>query len=195
LALHANAQLLKQHFCLYQPSLTGMRCILDKMLFAKAAVRAGLAVLPSWDARSGDGLEALAPTLPYPILIKPRTHVHRLLTDKGIVVHSASKLIQQYRRIVGSEQHQADDYAPLPNAGFPILQQFVDVGSEGVHSVTGFIDRTGSSRVSQERFFCGPARSGSGYALSRNRLPRRCRVPSATSVGSSATSGFSRSSL
>jgi predicted ATP-grasp superfamily ATP-dependent carboligase len=146
----ANAQLLKQHFCLYQPSLTGMRCILDKMLFAKAAVRAGLAVLPSWDARSGDGLEALAPTLPYPILIKPRTHVHRLLTDKGIVVHSASKLIQQYRRIVGSEQHQADDYAPLPNAGFPILQQFVDVGSEGVHSVTGFIDRTGELFVTRQ---------------------------------------------
>jgi hypothetical protein len=71
----ANAQLLKRHFCLYQPSLTG---------------------------------------------------------------------------IVGREQHQADDTAPLPNASFPILQQFVDVGSEGVHSVTGFIDRTGELFVTRQ---------------------------------------------
>ena len=35
------------------------------------------------------------------------------------------------------------------DANLPILQQFVRVGSEGVHSVTGFIDRTGELFVTR----------------------------------------------
>ena len=145
----ANADLLKEHFCLYQPSLKSILNILDKKQFAAAASRAGLAVLPSWDPRGIDDLEALAPTLPYPILIKPRTHVHRLWNDKGIVVYSTRELIHQYHRFVDRERARAADNSLLPDANLPILQQFVSVGSEGVHSVTGFIDRTGEYFVTR----------------------------------------------
>jgi predicted ATP-grasp superfamily ATP-dependent carboligase len=144
-----NAALLNRHFCLYQPTIASLRRILDKKLFADAAISAGLAVLPTWDPRSVDDVTALAPTLPYPILIKPRTHVHRLRNDKGVVVYSPPDLINQYRRFIDREQVRAADDSLLPNAGLPILQQFVRVGSEGVHSITGFIDRTGELFVTR----------------------------------------------
>jgi D-aspartate ligase len=143
-----NAALLKKHFCVYQPSVESLQRILDKKLFASAATRAGLAVLPSWDPRSIDEVADLAPTLPYPILIKPRTHVHRLRNDKGVVVQSKNELIDQYQRFVDREQDRIAD-SLLPDASLPILQQFVSVGSEGVHSVTGFIDRTGELFVTR----------------------------------------------
>jgi predicted ATP-grasp superfamily ATP-dependent carboligase len=92
-----NAALLERHFCLYQPSTACLRRILDKQLFSDAAASAGLAVLPSWYPRTIDDVAALAPTLPYPILIKPRTHVHRVRNDKGVVVNSAGELLDQYR--------------------------------------------------------------------------------------------------
>ena len=145
----ANADLLKQHFCVYQPALAIIQCILDKNLFARAAAAAGLAVLPSWDPHNIEDLQALAPTLPYPILVKPRTHVHRLRNDKGIVVHSSIQLIQQYQRFVDRERVGSSDDPLLQSANLPILQQFVGVGSEGVLSVTGFIDRTGECFVTR----------------------------------------------
>ena len=144
-----NAAELGRYFCVNLPSIEVLRNILDKKRFADAATSAGLAVLPSWDPRNFDDVTALAPTLPYPILIKPRTHVNRLRNDKGVVVHSALDLINQYRRFVDLERVRAAHNSLLPDAGLPILQQFVCVGSEGVRSVTGFVDRTGELFVTR----------------------------------------------
>jgi predicted ATP-grasp superfamily ATP-dependent carboligase len=143
-----KAEELGQHFRLNQPSIECMRRILDKKLFSEAAIRAGLAVLPSWESRTFDDLVALAPTLPYPILIKPRTHVRRIRNDKGMVAHSISELIDLYRRYLDRETFLADN-AHLPDASLPVLQQFVDVPNEGVYSVSGFIDRTGELFVTR----------------------------------------------
>jgi predicted ATP-grasp superfamily ATP-dependent carboligase len=144
-----NAALLKKHFCVYQPSIDTMRRILDKKVFAEAAVNAGLIPLPSWELSDPDDLAALAPTLPYPILIKPRTHVHRLRNDKGVVVHSSSELIHHYQRFVDREHVRAADNPLLPNAGLPILQQFVSTANQGVYSISGFIDQTGELFVTR----------------------------------------------
>jgi D-aspartate ligase len=144
-----NALLLQRHFQLYHPPLTSLRRILDKKLFSDAAISVGLAVLPSWDPSSLNELAALAPTLCFPILIKPRTHVHRLRNDKGVVVDSPRQLIPQYRRFVDREQELAPDTPLLADARRPILQQFVRVRGEGVLSITGFIDRTGELFVTR----------------------------------------------
>jgi D-aspartate ligase len=139
----AHANLLEREFCLYQPSLATIHTILDKVRFEAAASKAGLSVLPSWHPRCGEELQRLGRDLPYPILIKPRTQVHRLWTDKGTVVYSPEDLIREYSRFVDRERARASDDNPLlADARKPILQQFVTVGEEGVLSVTGFIDRT-----------------------------------------------------
>jgi D-aspartate ligase len=144
-----NASLLERYFCLYQPSIESMRSILDKKLFADAATRAGVAVLPTWEPRKLDELVALAPTLPYPILIKPRTHVHRVRNDKGTVVHSPAELVGEYQRFVNREEFRNGDNPHLPQAKLPILQPFVSVAREGVYSISGFLDRTGELFVTR----------------------------------------------
>jgi D-aspartate ligase len=144
-----NAAMLERHFCLYQPSIECLRRILDKKLFSDAAVKAGIEVLPNWNPRTLDEVVALAPDLPYPILIKPRTHVHRLRNDKGIVVSSGSELIKEYERFLAREQAWAEVNPLLGEINLPVLQQFVRVGPEGVLSVTGFIDRTGELFVTR----------------------------------------------
>ncbi|MDP9049357.1 MAG: ATP-grasp domain-containing protein [Acidobacteriota bacterium] len=143
-----NADLLKQYFLLSQASIDSMRKLLDKQLFTEAVIKAGLTVLPSWESRSLRELIELAPTLPYPILIKPRTHVHRLRNDKGLVAHSATELIDLYRRIIGRETFSAENEY-LPDASLPVLQQFVDEPNEGVYSVSGYMDRSGKHFVTR----------------------------------------------
>jgi predicted ATP-grasp superfamily ATP-dependent carboligase len=146
----ANADHLKQEFCLNQPSLATIHTILDKTRFEVAASKAGLLVLPSWHPRSIEELQTFLRDLPYPILIKPRTQVHRLWTDKGTVVYSPEDLVTEYKRSVDRERARVSDDNPLlADAHLPILQQFVAVGHEGILSVTGFVDHTGECFVTR----------------------------------------------
>jgi D-aspartate ligase len=144
-----NADQLNRNFRVYQPSINCMRRILDKKLLAEAAASAGLTALPSWEARSLDELVALAPSLPYPILIKPRTHVHRIRNNKGVVVCSPTEMLREYRRFLSRETTGVARNVLLPDAELPLLQQFVRVTNEGVCSVSGFIDRTGELFVTR----------------------------------------------
>jgi predicted ATP-grasp superfamily ATP-dependent carboligase len=140
---------LEQYFSLYQPSMTSIIRILDKKLLADAAISAGIAVLPSWAPEDSSELAALAPILPYPIVIKPRTHIQRVRNDKGLVVSTASNLVGEYNRFVAREHTHVPCNPVVSRARLPILQQFAPVGSGGVLSVTGFIDRTGELFVAR----------------------------------------------
>lgn len=138
----SNAPILARYFRLYQPPIETIERILDKALLEKAATIAGLAVLPSWDPQSADELAELAPRLPYPVLIKPRTHVHRLRNDKGVVVHSPDELAAEYPRFLARERYRFDDTARAPGAVRPVIQKFVNIGREGVVSISGFIGQS-----------------------------------------------------
>ena len=108
-----------------------------------------------------------------------------------------SELIDQYQRFVDREQARAADNPLLPDASLPILQQFVSVGSEGVHSVTGFIDRTGELFVTRRATKVFQRSQPVGVGVCFESLPPapRCRMPFAASVESSVISGSSRSNF
>jgi len=145
----ANADALAKYFLMYQPSLESIRRILDKKLLTDAAIQAGLDVLPSWDPETSDELWKLVATFPYPMLIKPRTHVQRLRNDKGVVVETPDEFSKQYENFLVRERYRSAP--PAQSIGFqrPLLQQFAVHGSQNVQSVTGFIDRTGELFVSR----------------------------------------------
>ncbi|WP_263373899.1 hypothetical protein [Granulicella aggregans] len=145
----SHASVLKEHFRLHQPSVRTMQRILDKKLLSDAALTAGLQILPTWEPRTMSEVIASAPTLLYPILIKPRTQVHRANNDKGMVAHSAKELIENYEAFMSREHPESSD-ANLPHANIPLLQHFVDIGKKGVHSVSGYVDETGELFVTRQ---------------------------------------------
>jgi D-aspartate ligase len=145
----ANADALAQYFLMYQPSLESIRRILDKKLLTDAAIQAGLDVLPSWDPETSDELWKLVATFPYPMLIKPRTHVQRLRNDKGVVVETPDEFSKQYERFLVRERYRSAPPAQSIDFQRPLLQQFAVDGSQNVQSITGFIDRTGELFVSR----------------------------------------------
>ena len=99
-------------------------------------------MLPSWTPQTLDELAELAPRLPYPVLIKPRTHVNRLRNDKGVVVRSAEELKAEYPRFLAREQRRYDDSLRELDAVQPVIQKFVEIGREGVVSISGFVGRS-----------------------------------------------------
>lgn len=137
-----NSSLLSKCFRLHQPPIATMERILDKKLLSVAAMEAGLEVLPTWEPRDLAEVIAAAPTLPYPILIKPRTQVSRKRNDKGTIAHSEKELIENFREYVEQEERSGQGSLVTEEIAIPMLQQFVQIGAEGVHSVSGYIDKT-----------------------------------------------------
>jgi D-aspartate ligase len=144
-----NAALLRKYFVVYQPQIATLRRIVDKKLLAEAVAGAGLDVLPIWDPQNLKELSDLLDRLPYPILIKPRSHVHRRSKDKGVFISSKPEVISRYENYLLLEQSGVESDPLLLGTGRPILQPFVPVGREGVHSITGFIDQTGKFFVTR----------------------------------------------
>jgi D-aspartate ligase len=144
-----NAAALSRYFHLVEPPLATMQRILDKHQFALAALAAGVRVVPSWEARSEAELAALAQELPFPILIKPRTHVNRIRNDKGVLVASPGELLAEYPRFLARERGATGNNPLMPDAPVPLLQQYVRVSAEGVCSVSGYIDRSGELFVTR----------------------------------------------
>jgi D-aspartate ligase len=142
----SKADALQKYFRIYQPSATTMLRILDKKLLAEAAVDVGLSVLDAWYPQTIEDVEALAPTLPYPILIKPRTQVDRRGNDKGEVAKSSEELIAHFKSFVERDLATSNGLTQDVNV---ILQKFVGDATQPVHSISGFIDRTGELFVTR----------------------------------------------
>jgi len=140
---------LGQYFRLLQPPGETIFRILDKAKFADAAMRAGLATLPSWEPDSETRVSQLAPELSYPILIKRRTHVHEAVNHKGVLIISPNDLALEYGRYMRTQTAHKQGTQHLWASGLPFLQKFVSVGPEGILSVSGYIDRSGSLFVTR----------------------------------------------
>lgn len=140
---------LSRYFIVNQPSLDTMKRLLDKRLFAEAITKAGLTNLPTWEPESLEHLKQLSSTLPYPVLIKPRTHVYRVENSKGVVVKSGEELMREYEEFVERESHHTRDSPMLPKARLPVLQQFIDTAKRGVLSVSGYLSRRGDHFVTR----------------------------------------------
>ena len=142
LLFSSNLKALEAHFRLYQPSMETLIKLLDKKRLGEACSRAGLDIIPSWFPSSNDELRVLATKLPYPVLIKPRSQVRRLGRDKGVVVRDPDAFITAYCAYVRRERYLRG-LSELSDADKPMVQQFVESANKTVHSVSGFIDRTG----------------------------------------------------
>ena len=177
----AYADKLSPHFCLYAPPLETMDRILDKGRFETACIDAGVHVLKSWMVRNEAAIGPIADTLPFPLIIKPRTHVRRQRNDKGEVVANHDQLIRAIRRIGRSERF-FDANGDHANSQQFFLQQFVDVFPNGVLSVTGFMDRSGTHFVAGavRKILLRTEPAGVGVCFEINAArPRACRADGA----------------
>ena len=101
--------------------------------------------LQNWPKSSSE----LVAKFPYPMLIKPRTHVQRFNNDKGVVVDTPAELLKQYEKFLVRERYRSAPPTALINPHRPLLQKFAVDGSHNVQSIAGFINRTGKLFVTR----------------------------------------------
>jgi D-aspartate ligase len=142
------ADQMKERFLVYTPPLKTIETILDKELLGHACKSCNIDTLPTWFVRDDEEAEQISRSLPYPLLIKPRTHVFRTYRDKGVVVESPQDLRRAFSTFVIREGDSTSDCRDLKQS-VPMLQQFVVEAVENVISVSGFIDRSGKRSVTR----------------------------------------------
>ena len=143
-----NAAALSSRFVLCQPPAETFRRILDKGQLAAAAAKVGIATPPAWSALEGQEMAELARSLPYPILIKPRTHVQRVDNFKGVIVQSDAELVRELGDFLRRESRAFRNGSKDMGQTRPLLQQLIRSRS-GPISITGFLDRAGEHFVTR----------------------------------------------
>jgi predicted ATP-grasp superfamily ATP-dependent carboligase len=141
--LARHASVLRRSFLLFQPSLETVVTLLDKKRLHAACAHAGLATLPTWFPEGTEDVTRLAPELPRPLLVKPRTQVFLASENHGRTVQEGDDLVAIYRDWLEYDRYLPgveDDFGPL---AAPMLQAFAP-DSAGVYSLSGFADVDGS---------------------------------------------------
>ena len=132
---------LKHLFQIYLPSGECMYTLLDKERLFHAAGAAGLQSPRSWFPRSAENLRELAQQLPYPVIVKPRTHIGSDAWFKGKKVASAAELQLAYSQIAKRRMDHVV-LAKDSTAGVPFIQQYDATAASRIYNVCGFIDES-----------------------------------------------------
>ncbi|MBV9605643.1 MAG: hypothetical protein JO027_11065 [Solirubrobacterales bacterium] len=156
-------------FC---PSLEGLLEMIDKSRLAAAATRAGLGSPETWSPADEAELRRLAPTLPLPIVVKPRTHALSNLLGKPVLIRRREQLIDAWRATRDASLDQAR-VTGIRGIELPILQAYHAV-SERVYTVDGFVDADGTIVGATACVKCLqlPRRSGVGICFESAPIDR-----------------------
>jgi hypothetical protein len=97
----------------------------------------------TWYPESSADAEALAPALPYPVIIKPRSHLGVGTSYRGAVVHAADEFLAAFgpRAAAIGQEPLLERY---PELRWPMVQRYPAAGPPVLHSFLGLRDhRTG----------------------------------------------------
>ena len=141
-ALSCEREALARKHQLYSPPISAMEAVLDKRRLHELAAGAGLATPACW--YPADEAEALrmAPSLPFPVLLKPRTQVLSLTHSKGYRVASAADLPAAWRAATSALRFQPSLLERIPGAAVPMIQAYHAAVSDGIITISGFVDQT-----------------------------------------------------
>lgn len=179
-SLHAEE--LAKHYRMYQPPLSTLLGVLDKKALYDAALEVGLEVPETYYPADAADVARLAPTLPYPLLIKQRIQVFSSTHSKGAEVARPRDLVRMYAEFARDNTFPEVLLTLLPDVAQPMLQRYLPEAHDGIFSVSGFIDRTGKHFVARgaRKILQRPLRMGIGLCFeSAEATPELARTVAA----------------
>ncbi|MDO8834353.1 MAG: hypothetical protein Q7V01_02100 [Vicinamibacterales bacterium] len=132
-------------FQMHSPSADAVIALLDKQRLHEACASAdvGIEVPRTFSLRAADGTDVDGATLPFPLLLKPRTQVLLESGIKGVLVADRDQLasgLARFRRLVSFNRELSDRY---PDVGEPLLQEYLAAAETAIVSVSGYVDAQG----------------------------------------------------
>ncbi len=143
---------LSRDFRLYSPPATTIAMLLDKRHLHEAAAAVGLQTPRTWYPADEGEVAALANSLPYPIILKPRTQVYSRQVSKGVRIDGPAELLPRYRSLLAAFAGRGAVADRIPDTERPMLQAFHTGLDRRIYEVSGFTDASGAAFVARAAF-------------------------------------------
>jgi D-aspartate ligase len=134
---------LGQYFHMYQPSVDAVYSLLNKRRLCEIARAEQVDVPRTWFPQSEAELQEVLKEARLPVLTKPVTQILHKTHTKGAVIDEAAE-VARFFLFMANEMHQPELLAADPSVRCPMVQEFQLASAQGVHSISGFIDESGT---------------------------------------------------
>lgn len=140
--LSRERETLSRRHHLYSPPLAALEAVLDKRRLHALAGEVGLRTPATWYPVDEAEALRLAPGLPYPVLLKPRTQVLSLTRSKGLRVNGPEELGTAWRAACAQFRFAPSLLSHLPEAAVPMIQAYHRDRADRILTISGFVDET-----------------------------------------------------
>ncbi len=161
-----HADELGKNFRFFEPPPGALEQLLDKKSLYLLCVSLGVETVHTWFPETAAEVSQLADSLPYPVLIKPRSQLFVGSNTKGKVVSDRSLLpgeheafLSRRRALLGAER----DNGALPP---PMLQRYFPEAPNGIYTLSGFVDGERFLARAALKVLQRPRRAGIGICFS-----------------------------
>lgn len=138
----AHREELLRYFRMYQPGVNEMYSLLNKWRLRELALAEGIDFPRTWLPKSAEDLQQIASSAQFPVLLKPVTHVLRKNRAKGVIVGRPQDLASRHAAMLGNV-YGKDLVDFDPDVAYSMVQELQPQASEGVYSISGFVDESG----------------------------------------------------
>jgi len=163
---------LAEWYQLYSPSLETLRAVLDKRELYAACSALGIGVPQTWYPETEADVKWVARQVPV-CLVKPRTQVFFNAHAKGSLAKGPEELLRVWR------DYRFGEIAPeilldMRDGHVPMVQEYISGVSQGVWSVSGFIDQSGHllGTIGSRKLLQLPREAGVGVCFKTAEVPR-----------------------
>ncbi len=161
-----HADELGKNFRSFEPPPGALEQLLDKKSLHALCVSLGVETVPTWFPETAAEVSQLADSLPYPVLIKPRSQLFvgsntkgKVVSDRSLLAGEHEAFLSRRRALLGAER----DNGALPP---PMLQRYFPEAPNGIYTLSGFIDGGRFLARAALKVLQRPRRAGIGICFS-----------------------------
>jgi predicted ATP-grasp superfamily ATP-dependent carboligase len=134
---------LASHYAMYSPSAETIFTLLDKKRLHEACASVGIDV-PMTQALGDLTIDSTSVrSVPFPVLLKPRTQVYLTGGIKGFIAHDPVELASELQRFQSLVTFDPTITKHHPDIAEPMVQEYLSAAETSIFSVSGFVTREG----------------------------------------------------
>lgn len=159
---------LGRYFHMYQPGVDAVYSLLNKRRLYDIGRAEGIDFPRTWFPQSEDDLRTVAQQAQFPVLTKPVTQILHKTHTKGAVIDHPED-VPRYFTFMSRDMYRPELLAFDPSVVCPMVQEFQPTATEGVYSISGFIDESSTvlGARATKKILQRPRRLGVGLCFER----------------------------
>jgi predicted ATP-grasp superfamily ATP-dependent carboligase len=130
-------------YAMLSPSAEAIITLLDKKRLHAACAKVGIEV-PMTQGLGDVGIESTSvKSVPFPVLLKPRTQVYLTSGIKGFIANDHVELAAELKRFEALVSFDRAITKHHPDIAEPMIQEYLSAAETAIFSVSGFVTETG----------------------------------------------------